>query len=50
MRKSFVFIPYKRIGNLIFGMSREEAKELCGQIKSSCRYGYPVEDRFLDDF
>lgn len=50
MGKSFIFVPYKRIGNLVFGMHREEAQKLCGKIKSSCMYGYPVEDRFLDDF
>lgn len=48
--KKLIFVPYKRIGDLIFGMPREEAKKLCGEIKSSCMYGYPVEDRYLDDF
>lgn len=50
MRKSFVFVPYKKVGDLIFGMSREKAKEICGEIRSSCMYGYPIEDRYLDDF
>ena len=50
MKKSFIFVPYKRVGDLVFGMSREKAQKICGKVKSSCRYGYPVEDRFLDDF
>ena len=50
MRKSFVFVPYERVGDLIFGMSREKAKEICGEVISSCMYGYPIEDRYLDDF
>lgn len=50
MKKTFEFVPYKKIGDLIFGMPRKKAKELCGEVKSSCMYGYPIEDRFLDDF
>lgn len=50
MKKSFEFVPYKKIGDLIFGMPRKKAKELCGEVKSSCMYGYPIEDRFLDNF
>lgn len=50
MKKTFVFVPYQRIGDLIFGMPRKKAKELCGEVQSSCMYGYPIEDRFLDSF
>lgn len=46
----FEFIPYQQVGELVFGMSRKEVKELCGVSISSCMYGYPVEDRFLDDY
>lgn len=31
-------------------MSRKEVKEICGESISSCMYGYPVEDRFLDNY
>lgn len=46
----FEFIPYQQVGKLVFGMSRKEVKEVCGESISSCMYGYPVEDRFLDDY
>lgn len=48
--KSLKFIPYEQVGDLIFGMEREVVKEKCGQCLSSCMYGYPVEDRYLDDY
>lgn len=50
MKKSFMFVPYERVGELIFGMSREKAKEFCGEVVSSHMYGYPEEDKYLDDF
>lgn len=50
MNMVFRFVPYKQVGKLLFGMSRKEVKEICGESTSSCMYGYPVEDRFLDDY
>ena len=48
--KILKFIPYEQVGDLIFGMEREVVKAKCGQCLSSCMYGYPVEDRYLDDY
>lgn len=50
MSVQFKFVPYKRLGDLVFGMKREEVKELLGEPISSQKYGYPNEDRFLDDY
>ena len=48
--KKLVFEPFEKVGNLVFGMTRENAVEICGEIKRSRMYGYPIEDSFLDDF
>lgn len=50
MNKSFVFIPYEQIGDLVFGMTRDQVRKICGECKFSRMYGYPVENRYLDDF
>lgn len=50
MSMVFDFIPYQQVGKLVFGMLRQEVKEIYGESTSSCMYGYPVEDRFLDDY
>lgn len=50
MNKPLIFIPYKRIGDLVFGMSRDEVREICGDCRFSRMYGYPNENRYLDDF
>ena len=50
MEKKLVFEPFEKVGNLVFGMTRENAVEICGEIKRSRMYGYPIEDSFLDDF
>lgn len=43
-------IPYEQIGNLVFGMERSQAEKICGERISTCMYGYPIEDRYLDDY
>ena len=48
--KKLVFEPYEKVGDLVFGMTREHAIEICGEIRRSCMYGYPIEDSFLDEF
>lgn len=50
MDKTFNLIPYKQIGELVLGMERATVKSLCGTCISTCMYGYPVEDGYLDDF
>ena len=42
--------PYKRIGEYYFGMSRDAIKEIVGNSISTTKYGYPLEDRILDDY
>ncbi len=42
--------PYESIGNLVFGMTRNEVKNYLGECRSTYMYGYPVEDRFLDNY
>ena len=44
------FIPYVQIGDLVFGMERGIVKGKCGECLSSCMYGYPIEDRYLDNY
>lgn len=36
MSMVFRFVPYKQVGKLLFGMSRKEVKEICGESMSSC--------------
>lgn len=50
MDKILVFIPYQKLGGLDFGMSREQVWEICGEPVSSCMYGFPIENRYLDDY
>ena len=42
--------PYKNMGDYIFGMSRNTIKERMGEPFSTSKYGYPILDRFLDDY
>ena len=42
--------PYQRIGEYFFGMSRDAIKRIMGDPVSTAKYGYPVEDRLLDDY
>lgn len=44
------FIPYEQVGELIFGMERGKVEKICGIRISTCMYGYPIEDRYLDDY
>ena len=50
MVKEFVCIPYNRMGEFVFGMSRHTMKTFMGEPVSTETYGYPVSDRFLDDY
>jgi hypothetical protein len=50
MSKIFDVVPYQRVGRLSFGMPRKKAQEVCGQRVSSCMYGYPVQNRYLDSY
>ena len=50
MKKLFECIPYKKVGDFIFGMPRKQALDLIGDPTISCMYGYPMENRFEDDF
>lgn len=43
-------IPYRQVGDFVFGMERSQAEKMCGKRISTCMYGYPVEDRYLDDY
>lgn len=45
-----IFVPYKQIGKLTFGMQREDAWKICGKYQRTFKYGFPVEDRFDDDY
>lgn len=42
--------PYESFGKLVFGMTRNEVQKILGERRSTCTYGYPVEDRFLDNY
>ena len=50
MNIEYQFVPYKSVGEYYFGMKRFEIKSVLGEPFSSYMYGYPVEDRFLDDY
>ena len=50
MSKEFIFVPYEQVGELKFGMKRSEISGICGEYETSCMYGYPVEDRYLDNY
>lgn len=50
MSKEYKLIPYNSIGELVFGMSRDEVQQLLGKPISSNKYGFPIQDRILDDY
>ena len=50
MVKEYKLLPYTGIGELAFGMSREEVLCMLGDPISSNKYGFPVEDRTFDDY
>lgn len=50
MNKEYELYPYKGIGEFVFGMSRNEVRKILGQPISSNKYGFPIEDRILDDY
>lgn len=50
MSIEYQFVQYKSVGEYYFGMKRFEIKSKLGELLSSYKYGYPVEDRFLDDY
>lgn len=47
MSKKYELVPYKSIGEFVFGMNRYDIQQILGKPISSGRYGFPVEDRFL---
>ena len=49
MIKEFELVPYKSIGDLKFGMTADEVRELYGEPISSNKYGFPARDRLLED-
>ena len=50
MSKKYELVPYKSIGEFVFGMNRYDIQQILGKPISSGRYGFPVEDRFFDDY
>lgn len=50
MSKKYELVPYKSIGEFVFGMNRYNIQQILGKPISSGRYGFPVEDRFFDDY
>ena len=50
MSKEYKLIPYKSIGEFVFGMSHDEVQRLCGKPNSSIKYGFPIKDCILDDY
>ena len=50
MSKEYELFPYRGIGELFFGMTREEIQRLLGKPISSNKYGFPIQDRILDDY
>ena len=49
MSKEYELFPYKGIGRLLFGMTRDEVRQIMGQPVSSVKYGFPVADGILED-
>jgi len=47
---NFVLKPYNEIGRLQFGMSREDVISILGKPISELMYGYPVKNKYLDDY
>ena len=50
MSKEYKLIPYKSLGDLVFGMSRDEVQQLLGKPISSIKYGFPIQERILEDY
>ena len=50
MSKEYKLIPYKSIGDFVFGMSHDEVQQLLGKPISSIKYGFPIQDSILDDY
>lgn len=50
MSKKYRLIPYKSVGEFVFGMNRDEIRQILGEPISSNSYGFPVEDRIFDDY
>jgi hypothetical protein len=49
MIKEFELVTYKRIGDLVFGMTSDEVRKLYGDPISTQKCGFPVEDKLLED-
>lgn len=47
--KTYKIVPYQSVGQLIFGMERQEVRYLCGSFKNYPT-GFPVENHSVDDF
>ena len=50
MSKKYELFPNKGIGELFFGMTRDEVQQLLGNPISSTKYGFPIQDSILDDY
>lgn len=50
MTIEFITEPYKRVGEYNFGMTRNSIKDSLGEPLSMMNYGYPISDRYLDDY
>nr|MBP3681354.1 hypothetical protein [Clostridia bacterium] len=50
MSKKYELFPNKGIGELFFGMTRDEVQQLLGNPISSIKYGFPIQDSILDDY
>ena len=42
--------PYKSVGEYSFGMTRDDIRKFMGEPISTVNYGYPISDRYLDDY
>lgn len=43
------YVPYSHLGNLYYGLKRERVRQMYGDYRAF-KYGYPVENRYGDDF
>lgn len=50
MSIEFKIEPYSSVGQCVFGMTRNEIKEILGDPISTKNYGYPVSEGFIDDY
>ena len=50
MIMDFIVKPYQCVGEYVFGTMRESIQETMGEPLSSVNYGYPISDRYLDDY